>query len=411
MAITNSVGYTFINTVLRKELNGNPITIDKYNNLLNFAFEEKLSDEYTKFEVNQKSTDFFRLLKRTESINPNVSGVYDLTRLADSYWHVTGVSYINGGSHIKIDVVPDYEWNLRMASSMEQPDADYPICKVDGDTLVFNPLAMGQGVNLVTNAGFDDDTDWINPVWGLAEDWEVVTTGTRTDQVVRKYNFDGTAQGIGRASFFYYGEIRYSLLADVPNGRYSISFDYAVSDYPGDAYLRVRFNNDNVALTPTVTGLLNKTNFYTTFDFSDTSSLTNGISFYYYNSELEDDKRIYIDNVYIGVAVDVILNYIKTPSTPYMDWYYDANDRIKFLSEGQAYTLLTGERYIDKDDGTVRTAGYLITALENKTREMEIPDDDRRGVFYSILSKLGVPLNKLDATQYSMQMESKENVK
>jgi hypothetical protein len=60
MSLTNSDGYNFINTITRKERSGGPITPDRYNNLLNFCFEERLSDEYTKFEKNEKSTDFFR---------------------------------------------------------------------------------------------------------------------------------------------------------------------------------------------------------------------------------------------------------------------------------------------------------------------------------------------------------------
>jgi hypothetical protein len=411
MAINNKDGFDFVNTLLRKERNGSPITTDRFNNLLNICFEEKVSDEYFKFEGNQKNTDFFRFLKRTALITPDDEGVYSLTDLSDSYWHHTGLTYESDQGREFIDMVTDDEWDRRISSTLEEPSLYFPICKVSDDKLYFTPLAVGiLNPNLVSNSGFGVDTDWVNPTSGVAENWDTSLYLCTGQQATGQFGFDGTAQGFRMDDGSGFGGLAYSpvLLPNLPAGRYSVTFEYAISNQPGDTAISVVVNAANfIATLPAVQSVSTKDKFTVSFDFSGNAAAP-GFSIVAQNDTVEPTKTVYLDKVYLGLALDITLNYLKKPTTPYLDWYSDAQDRIQYLSEGIEYTLQTDETYIDKDDGTVRTSGYTITASVNKTVEMEIPDDDKRGVFYSMLAKLGVSLDQADATGYSMEMESKE---
>lgn len=95
----------------------------------------------------------------------------------------------------------------------------------------------------------------------------------------------------------------------------------------------------------------------------------------------------------------VALRYLKSPSTPFFDYYYDANDVIQYLTPGQSYTLQAGEEY---RDGT--TSGG-VTSI---SVELSFPEGERLQVLYMILSKIGIALNEQDAVEYGMAREQKE---
>ena len=97
----------------------------------------------------------------------------------------------------------------------------------------------------------------------------------------------------------------------------------------------------------------------------------------------------------------VVLRYLKTPDTPFFDYYYDANDISQYLQPGQTYTLQAGEEY---RDGT--TSGS-VTSI---SIELSYPEGERVQVLYMILEKLGVSLNEQDALEYGMAREQKEEI-
>lgn len=110
-------------------------------------------------------------------------------------------------------------------------------------------------------------------------------------------------------------------------------------------------------------------------------------------------------------ATSALFEYFKIPTEPYFDYYLNADDNIVYLQQGTAYTLLSGETYIDKDDGTERTSGYTISSVENKSVELFFPELDRIDVLYRILQKLGLSLDKELQLQYGIQGENKEQIK
>jgi hypothetical protein len=110
-------------------------------------------------------------------------------------------------------------------------------------------------------------------------------------------------------------------------------------------------------------------------------------------------------------AANCIFEYLKNPTEPYFDYYFNSDDEIVYLLPSTSYTLKTGETYIDKDDNTERSAGYTITSGENKSVELHFPESDRVDVLYRILQKLGVSLNDELKVQYGLQGEVKEQTK
>lgn len=420
MAIYNSTGYTFINTVLRKEINGSPITPDRFNNVLNIAFEGNISDEYTKFEINQNNSDYFRLIKKSEIINPDVFGKYDLSGLIYNYWHTADIYYNNGTRDVSIDEVTNDQWRSRLTSSMELPTTDYPICKIEDGSLVFNPLQQTYDTtNLVTNSGYPGTTDWVDTdTDGLADDWFMLAN---TPVIVDdSYGFDGRAQG-GRFDVTDYTDfVANNTGVTIPARSYAYcEFEYYLESGTGTVVGEIWGFTGSTTPVATFDVVTNKKTKVELDFFNPDSDAPFTIAFQ--NTTTEASRYVYINRVFVSTinndSPDVTLNYLKQPDTPYFDWYYDANDRILPLSEGETYTLQANERYIDKDDGTVFTSGSVIGSksagddADNKTVEMEIPDDDKRAVFYSMLSKFGVSIDQLDATQYSMQIESKEIAK
>ena len=108
-------------------------------------------------------------------------------------------------------------------------------------------------------------------------------------------------------------------------------------------------------------------------------------------------------------SVNISFSYFKKPSSPYYDYYVNANDEQVYLVPATSHTLLAGEEYLDKDDMlTVRTAGYNITAGINKSVELPFPENERIDVAYNILQKMGMPISKFDVAQYGMIREQKE---
>lgn len=109
-----------------------------------------------------------------------------------------------------------------------------------------------------------------------------------------------------------------------------------------------------------------------------------------------------------ATITSITLLYLKQPATPFYDYYTNADDKLIYILPDTEYSIVAGETYIDKDDGTEHSGPYTITAGENKSTELSFPEGERVQVLYLILQKLGIPLNKVDAVQYGMTREQKE---
>jgi hypothetical protein len=432
MSLTNFDGFNYINTILRKELNGSPITIDKFNTSLKTKFIQKLNDEYIKFEKNQSSTDALQRLKKTQTVNFDGNSKFNLSDLIYNYWHLISCSYSYNDQFIDIDIVTENEWNNRMKSTLEQPTYYYPIIKVFNNYLYIYPYVITTtGANKVANAGTSETTDWVDSNSDdVADDWVVL--GGLNPEIFTGYGFDGRSQAIAfynsgyvsgdpEYSAMYYAVFYYTAGGDnlISGKRYIITFDARViainDDYTGDLIVTISAKNAKKKLK--VIEDFNEKLGVNTYTCLVEIGPDNNEPFFLiaYNTTLNYNKYVAIDKVSVYEVSDfynINIDYFKEANTPYFDWYYDSNDNIQYLEEGEIYTLQTGESYIDKDDGTVYTSGSVIgTSTDdaiNHTIEMEVPDDIKKDVFYSMLSDFGISLNNQLSAQYSIGLESKE---
>jgi hypothetical protein len=100
-------------------------------------------------------------------------------------------------------------------------------------------------------------------------------------------------------------------------------------------------------------------------------------------------------------AVSIL--YLRKPTTPIFDYYYDAQYTVQYLTEDQtAYTLLTGE---------VGSAGQTAgTAVTSASKDLEWNDFDIVNIISLILEKVAISLSAPDIAQYAMSLEQKQNV-
>lgn len=136
--MNNGLIYNLLNTIIRKEKEGQTISPEQFTELLQLCSLEKANADYALFEKNQVITDSLRLLRGQETI-AIVSGVGDLTT-ATEYWHATN-AYHSTTEYpvIPIDIVTEVEFQERSFSDLEQPQLLWPILKIENDEILVNP--------------------------------------------------------------------------------------------------------------------------------------------------------------------------------------------------------------------------------------------------------------------------------
>lgn len=98
-----------------------------------------------------------------------------------------------------------------------------------------------------------------------------------------------------------------------------------------------------------------------------------------------------------GLDKDYLLyGYFRFPTKPVFDYYIDVNDNIKYLSEGEEYTLAAGEE---------GSAGQTSGTVTSSTVEMEWNEDMKLKVMARILSILGITLSEQGIYQYAKVAE------
>lgn len=126
--------------------------------------------------------------------------------------------------------------------------------------------------------------------------------------------------------------------------------------------------------------------------------------------------KIFGDGIYVLPTSITTVNfeYFQKPNVPFYDYYIDANDNYQYIEPGTVYTLLSGEEYEDKEDGTIfNTPGDTIGVkptndANNMSVALSFPRNERIQIIYMILEKIGIALNEQDAVQYGLAKEQKE---
>lgn len=399
-------------TILRKEKEGKTITENQFNELLLQCSWEVANSEYDRYESTQRETDAIKSLKYSENVSIDPFGESELSNLTYTYWHPSYCRYAYNSNNYEIDVVTDSEWNDRLSGSLKQPNEYYPVVKVIGDKLKFYPLAQEySSTNLVSNSGYSGTNDWVDSdADDIADGWSLtysLITATILDST-GEYGFEGRAQG----GYFNQAQVPFQYTSSVfrRNKWFYYEFEYYLDDGTETVTLSLWANAvEKVEDIDVTLGKRVKVSgiFYNSFE----TVLDSTMVIFFLSTGVEADRLVYIDKVFfseLGSDLEATFGYLKEPDDPYFDYYYDANDEIVYLTPNTSYTLQTGETYIDKDDGTERTSGYEITASENKSVELFLPEGERYKVLYCILQKMGVSLNEQDALQYGLIKEQKE---
>ncbi len=109
------------------------------------------------------------------------------------------------------------------------------------------------------------------------------------------------------------------------------------------------------------------------------------------------------DDIYVlpTSVTTVNFQYLKTPNTPFYDYYIDANDKYVYMPVGSSHLLAAGEEYRDgTTSGTVNSISV----------EMSYPDSERSQVVYMLLAAFGITIDDQDAIEYGLGKEQKEEI-
>lgn len=137
----NGLIYNLLNTIIRKEKEGQTISPEQFSELLQMCSWEKANADFAFFEQNQIVTDSLRDLK-TKTPLTITAGEGDISSLTD-YWHATNAYHaITDYDIVPIDLVTDVEYDYKSFSDLEKPELMWPIMKIEGDTLTVNPSTI-----------------------------------------------------------------------------------------------------------------------------------------------------------------------------------------------------------------------------------------------------------------------------
>lgn len=139
--MNNGLIYNLLDTIIRKEKEGQTISPEQFSELLQLCSLEKANADYAMFEINQVISDSLRLLRGKETI-PLTVGVGDISAITD-YWHVTNAYHITTSYPvIPFDILNEREYLERVYSDLEQPQINWPILKIDNDEVIVSPTSI-----------------------------------------------------------------------------------------------------------------------------------------------------------------------------------------------------------------------------------------------------------------------------
>jgi hypothetical protein len=141
MAYTNNDILNIINFTIRKDTNGQPLTQERFTNLLDMRGLEYFEEMYDRYEQTQEMTDSLKRFKVTNSsLTP--SGTNYLT-IPTNYAHSGYLYYKKEGIDIRpVEIVSDDQFMMRQSSSIEVPSSSYPIARFTTDYIEYLPATL-----------------------------------------------------------------------------------------------------------------------------------------------------------------------------------------------------------------------------------------------------------------------------
>ena len=124
---------------------GKPIVMskEKYNALLEMVNLDYLDYRYSKWEESRDESDDLRFLKDVNASETVTAGVWTLPTTAGKIFYRLSSVTVNGDDgYVACDIVTDMELAERLADSLTQPTATFPVCAVNSLTLDFYPTSI-----------------------------------------------------------------------------------------------------------------------------------------------------------------------------------------------------------------------------------------------------------------------------
>lgn len=132
--MTNFELWTRLNILVRKNKEGNSLSPDEFNELLDWANTELQNMTFPYYEVNQDVKEALLTFVIDETVTQSGNFINLTDDLSESYSKLIGNPYYNDGSREReIDIVTDSEWVKRTTSALKYPSASRPICRLSTD--------------------------------------------------------------------------------------------------------------------------------------------------------------------------------------------------------------------------------------------------------------------------------------
>lgn len=146
--VNNGYVFDYVLDLIRKEKEGNTISIPRFNRYLYSCMLEFMEDEYNKWEINQEISDSLSRVRSEASVNIDAAGDGSLTITYASglkYFHLIN-AWITVSPSLEVrpivSILTKREYLDRVSSSLLFPTSSYPICYVKNVT---EPTASADG--------------------------------------------------------------------------------------------------------------------------------------------------------------------------------------------------------------------------------------------------------------------------
>jgi len=139
--MNNGLIFNLLNTIIRKEKEGNTLTPFQFSELLQMCSLEKANGDYAYYEHGQVITDSLRSLM--DSINLSLtSGTGNFVAAIQSanktYWHIIGVNT----TYATVERLTSLQFDDFKYSDLLMPTTSYPVCKISGNNIYVLPNSI-----------------------------------------------------------------------------------------------------------------------------------------------------------------------------------------------------------------------------------------------------------------------------
>jgi len=143
MALTNNDILNLINFTIRKENKGNPLTRNRFSDLLKIHGLEYYEILYDRYEQTKEMSDSLRRFKTQKTGLSELPVSNNKITLPDDYAHEGTLYYKKDGTDIKpVYLATDDQFMMMQASVLDVPTEDYPICRLIDGYIEYRPTTL-----------------------------------------------------------------------------------------------------------------------------------------------------------------------------------------------------------------------------------------------------------------------------